>query len=758
MKSIKYLVAAAMAMMAIGCAKEQVSSEIPDGQEINVTFNASLPEGIKTRALGDGTKANQLVVAVYDNTTGNELTSLRQTKGINISTTVEFNLVKGKTYSFVFWAHAEGNTYYKIDDLRNIIIDYNGKDANDETRDAFYATRMDMKVVGAMNETVTLHRPFSQVNFGTSDFDDAEKAGFVPVKSAFTATAAATVFDPINGEGKNGIDITLSAKELPAEDLKVKIAGVENTYKWITMNYFIPVGKLDEKHMSDVTATFTTADNQTVTISAPNAPVRSNYRTNILGSLLTDQTIFNVVIDPVFNEVEDTDPDYSNSPDYIYNQLSLALANGGEVTLTKDVVLNKKALVVPAGKNVVLNLNGKTITYEGDNVSPATALYVHGNLTINGDGSVYGGTGGDNIAVWAESGSKIIINNGKFDVGPDANGNGNACIYTTGGEIIINGGYFRSEASYNSKYYVLNKQNSSAGKIIVYGGQFENYNPQDGDDAGNPNSFVAAGYKCKKISDSPDVWGVFEPAAIFTKEEFVAAATANVENIVIKLQNDIEFGDGARTNFWEIGGSDTKTVTIEGTGNELLTYANDYRSQIKTVNPDAKLILKNFKMTSTNAPSPWDVYDILFCTPVEIENVTFNKAIGFIGASAYLKNVIIDESSNTKTCTYAMWVSPDKDMTITMDNCEIKNSAYSDGRAIKICDQYLTNPGKVTLTVNGGKFSASSTSKPFIYVGNKGGNTITTTGDIDITGIASGKMFAVESTYEGTATYNGTQF
>lgn len=101
-----------MAMMAIGCAKEQTSSEIPDGQEINVTFNASLPDGIKTRAnIGDGTTANQLVVAVYDNTTGDELSRLRQTKDINISTTVEFNLVKGKTYSFVFWAQAKDNTY-----------------------------------------------------------------------------------------------------------------------------------------------------------------------------------------------------------------------------------------------------------------------------------------------------------------------------------------------------------------------------------------------------------------------------------------------------------------------------------------------------------------------------------------------------------------------------------------------------------------------------------------------------------------------
>lgn len=68
-----------MAMLAIGCAKEQVGSEKPDGQEINVTFKASLPDGIQTRAIGDGTTANTLIVAVYDEA-GNELSSIRKTE------------------------------------------------------------------------------------------------------------------------------------------------------------------------------------------------------------------------------------------------------------------------------------------------------------------------------------------------------------------------------------------------------------------------------------------------------------------------------------------------------------------------------------------------------------------------------------------------------------------------------------------------------------------------------------------------------
>ncbi len=769
MKFTKYFMAAALAVLALGCNKEQVAVEgTPDGQEVSVTFTAGLPGAPATKAIGDGTTAKNLVVAVYENDAEkSELASLRKTATFtDLKTTVNFSLVKGKTYHFIFWAQSYDvnaqNGPYDITDLKNIGIKYDGG-ANDEARDAFFAVRKDVKITGALTETIELKRPFAQVNFGTADFEAAKYAGVEPKTSVVEATDVATIFDPFAGEGKNPTTATVptafTAAALPTDPETITVENV--AYKYLAMNYIIPTGSIDEKHVTNLTATFTDAAGQNVEVSVPSAPVQANWRTNIVGNLLTDQVVFNVEIKPAFEDDENIDLQNIST----LSALKALFANGGSAVLTDNIEI-KEALVLAGDKEVVLDLNGKSIINKSQVVRGGgyyTEVFKVGgksHLVINGDGEVKAlaedvDDDGYRIAVWAYDEAVVDINGGSF-YNKQRNPATANLIYAMGKATInIAGGRFETgnlAADGTSLMLNLRDSDRATAKIVVSGGEFVAFDPADNNSEGAHTNFCAPGYKTKELTSG--VWTVVEASVIYTKEEFVAAATANVENIVIKLQNDIEFNDGARYNFWEIGGADTKTVTIEGTGNELLTYANDYRSQVKTVNPNAKLILKNLKMTSTVTPSPWDVYDIVFCTPVEIENVTFNKAIGF-GASAYMKNVVVDESSNTTTASYAIWITPEKEMTITMDNCEIRNTAFSDGRAIKIDEQYVSNPQKVTLTVNGGKFAASSSSKALINVKNKGGNVITTTGNIDITGIPSGKMVATD--IAGTVTYNGVQ-
>ena len=565
MKTFKYLAAAALTFLAVGCNKEQVT-EVPDGQMVDVTFTAALPGEMATKALGDGQTAKKLYVSVYENDPEKTKLDLDKTaKFTDLKTQVKFSLVKGKTYNFVFWAQAAEGAPYDITDLKNIKISYEGAVANDEKRDAFYATRKELKVNGALTETIKLYRPFAQVNFGTADLVEAAAAGFVPVKSAFTATDIANVFDTFNAEGKvegPATDkVTFAAAKIPVEPLVIKDG---TKYAWMTMNYIIPVGKQGEKHISNVTAEFVPATGDAITASSPQTPVQNNYRTNILGNLLTSQVIFNVEIVPIFNE-PDNDIDLVNIKNV--ESLKALFATGGEAKLAADLVLDDAVAVMP-GKEVTLDLNGKTIK----NNSNSVALDVYGSLVINGEGTVDGGEGGDNVAVWSRPGGKLTINGGTYTVGADANGSGNSTIYTTGGDVIINGGTFSTAAKYGGRYWTINKQNGSTGKVEIYGGTFPGFDPA------NPNtddaaSYLAPGY----ISvETNGVWTVVrgdKPVAMTAAElqAYITAFTsAGSGDNVIEIRKDIVLKEGETWTPAKVDGyHGAGVVTVLGNGHKI---------------------------------------------------------------------------------------------------------------------------------------------------------------------------------------------
>ena len=565
MKTFKYLAAAALTFLAVGCNKEQVT-EVPDGQMVDVTFTAALPGEMATKALGDGQTAKTLHVSVYENDDAKTKLDLDKTATFtDLKTQVTFSLVKGKTYNFVFWAQAEGATCYGIDDLKNIKISYEGAVANDETRDAFYATRKELKVNGALTETIKLYRPFAQVNFGTADLREAADAGFVPKQSVFTATDVANVFDTFNAEGKvegPATDkVTFAAAKIPVEPLVIKDG---TKYAWMIMNYIIPVGKQGEKHISNVTAEFIPETGDAITASSPQTPVQNNYRTNILGNLLTSQVIFNVEIVPIFNE-PDNDIDLVNIKNV--ESLKALFETGGEAKLAADLVLDEAVAVLP-GKEVTLDLNGKTIK----NNSNSVALDVYGSLVINGEGTVDGGEGGDNVAVWSRPGGKLTINGGTYTVGADANGSGNSTIYTTGGDVIINGGTFSTAAKYGGRYWTINKQNGSTGKVEIYGGTFPGFDPA------NPNtddaaSYLAPGY----ISvETNGVWTVVrgtKPVVMTTAElraTVTAFTSAGSGDNVIEIGKDIVLKEGETWVPAKVDGyHGAGVVTVLGNGHKI---------------------------------------------------------------------------------------------------------------------------------------------------------------------------------------------
>lgn len=542
MKTFKYLAAAALTMLAVSCNKEQVT-EVPDGQMVDVTFTAALPGEMATKALGDGQTAKTLYVSVYENDAEKtHLGDLDKTATFtDLKTQVTFSLVKGKTYNFVFWAQAEGATCYDIDDLKNIKISYDGAVANDETRDAFYATRKELKVNGALTETIKLYRPFAQVNFGTADLFDAAAAGFIPAQSAFTATDVANVFDTFNAEGKvegPATDkVTFAKAEIPGggETLVTKDG---TKYLWMTMNYILPVGKQGEKHISNVTAEFIPENGDPITASAPQAPVQNNYRTNILGNLLTSQVIFNVEIVPIFNE-PDNDIDLVNIKNA--ESLKALVATGGSAKLVDDIEINYP-LVLSGNTDVVIDLNGHSIVNKTQVNGNYTVVFnVTGNshLTINGEGEVKAleetsDVDGYRMAVWAYDDAVVDINGGYF-YNKQLNPETSNLIYVMDRAVVnVAGGKFET-AMLNAQgtSLLLNMQDASraTAKINITGGQFVDFDPADCVSEGPHTNFVADGYVSV---EKEGVWTVLPGV-----KDAAALKSVFNEGGVVALANDL---------------------------------------------------------------------------------------------------------------------------------------------------------------------------------------------------------------------------
>ena len=693
MKSFKYLAAAALTLLAVGCNKEQVT-EVPDGQMVDVTFTAALPGEMATKALGDGQTAKNLYVSVYENDADKtHLRDLDKTATFtDLKTQVTFSLVKGKTYNFVFWAQAE-DAPYDVTDLKNIKVKDYTTGANDEKRDAFYATRMELKVNGALTETIKLYRPFAQVNFATADYADAMKAGFNPAVSSFTASEAATTFDTFAEEGKDKVEVALTETEIPADVLKT-LDG--KTYTRLAMNYLIPVGKQGESHNIDVAATFKANNGEAVTVSAPNAPVQNNYRTNILGNLLTSQVIFNVEIVPIFNE-PDNDIDIVNVKDEA--SLRALFATGGEATLTEDVVLGETVVVEP-GKEVVLDLNGKTVSNTADlwneSIASWSLLSVRGgSLTIKGAGTLQAKEN-DCFAVDVQDGGTVVIEDGTYV------GNVHA-VYVYEGTAEIKGGKYSIQQlssnpdpyGYVLNCYDKNRENGIA-KIIVTGGEFVKFNPADCAAEGAHTNFLADGYKSTQIGDS----------------YFVTKAG------VTPVANDAGLRDALNSN----EGTVATINLVSGEFNWPDNKSDSGQKWPKTIN----VVGTNPEVCSVklNAGSYPEDCDVLF------ENITIDNAVGCKYEEAALAQMVRVKNVTVKNCVIKNQFRILAKDVVNISDCKFvnRNASGFDGYCLnyygysgsrvnvencvfdatqKAIVMYAESPAKYNLNVENCKFSAS---------------------------------------------------
>ena len=196
---------AALVTLALASCSSDDAPQVGTGNG-NVTFQVQLPAELGSRAyFGNGTQAKNLYVAVYD-ANGNVLDKLTNFNGetpaagmtvnnftTSLSTTVTIPLVKGQTYTVVFWADSyapveEGAeftspfTFTPAD--ASMKVDYTKFVGNSDAPDAFFAA-VTVPADGTTHK-VELKRPFAQINIGTDDLDAASKAGLTVTKGGLS--------------------------------------------------------------------------------------------------------------------------------------------------------------------------------------------------------------------------------------------------------------------------------------------------------------------------------------------------------------------------------------------------------------------------------------------------------------------------------------------------------------------------------------------------------------------------------------------
>lgn len=293
-KSLSFLSAIGIAFLSGGCAGDIIPQK---GNTAIVTYAVDVSDLTKGVYDGDGTGAHvtRFVCEVYS---GGELYDrlVNVVPEGTLSTVFKCRLMVLQDYEVLFWADSsagEDDLYYSTSDGLKAVTLINEGAGNDDALDAFYAKDEITDFNDARWKDIVLHRPFAQLNIITEDIDDMrgseELAGLIPDRVSLSYTGP-TVFNVSSGDVSGFKNLSYTA------GVYYSIGGKDTGPKYtLAMNYIFasPVRDVQEVDFKAMNA-----DGEVASGRFSNIPLQRNYRTNVIGSILTVTSSWRVEVRP----------------------------------------------------------------------------------------------------------------------------------------------------------------------------------------------------------------------------------------------------------------------------------------------------------------------------------------------------------------------------------------------------------------------------------------------------------------------------
>ena len=574
--------------LASSCQRENLEPE-----SVGVTYTINLPEVAQTKG-NSGYTEYDLYYEVYKTVDATELETAdilfeKKVEMTGNTTTLTLDLLNDQSYTILFWANKKGVTedVFGRDDLRKVKIESSLSNNND--RDAFYGKDQLVDYDGAVSRTVTLTRPFAQLNVATLV---STTAGYdmTPLKSYVKVTKVPTVFNVLTSEASGDGEVVFDWADVPTGKKVDK-------YDLVAMNYvLVPEANVEVYYQIET-------KNGTVKNTVGNVPLKPNYRTNIVGNLLTSNATYTVQIKPGFDTsdevVELWDGETTVRPAYDDQTKTWTVTNGSELAWIAQAVNGTLPLTDnPAVKSQAAT--AKPYNFAGEIIKLSdhinldsrewTPIGVGGNRfsgTFDGDGhTIYNlritarHGGADQAALFGNLAGTVVIKNLTIDgaevVYPGEDDfYGSALIATAYGNVTIE--------KVNVKDSYISGNNKVAG-LLAHDGvvssltiddchvvdcTIESLNEADG---GNVGGLVGLFQGVPKGSQ-PAPYG----------EHIIK--NSSVKKTVIKAINSTNTGKRSNGQFVAcLSGKDNQTLVIENcqisentfTQNEGVTYVSPY--------------------------------------------------------------------------------------------------------------------------------------------------------------------------------------